>query len=84
MVIGNIVVVVSKKKQKEANESVRKELMNLADKIDKLSKVPNKQEEVRKMQKKELQMLGLIDTYGREVNSELMKFDTEFESIKIK
>ena len=84
MVIDNIVVVVSKKKQKEANESVRKELQNLADKIDKLSKVPNKQEEVRKMQKKELQMLGLLDTYGREVNSQPMKFDTKFESIKIK
>ena len=84
MAFGNIIVVVSKKTQKEANESVRKELQNLVDKIDKLSKVPNKQEEVRKLQKKELQMLGLTDSYGREVNSEPMKLYTKFESIKIK
>ena len=53
---------------KEANKSVRAELQNLADKIEKLGKAPGREEEMRKLQKKEKQMLGLIDSYGREVS----------------
>lgn len=73
-------LVVSKKKQKEANESVRRELQRLADKIEKLARLPDTGEELKKLRREEKLKLGLIDSYDREVRL-AMKLDVFIRTI---